>query len=44
MRTWLDEQAKSRKHISRHEYSLGDYGLDENEVNEIFLEYGKFNT
>lgn len=44
MRTWLDEQAKSRKNNSKHEYSLGDYGLDEDEVNEIFSEYSKFNT
>ena len=43
MRTWLDNQARSRKHISRHEYSLGDYGLDEDEVNEIFSGYSKFN-
>ncbi len=44
MRSWLDEQARSRKKISKHEYSLADYGLDEDEVNEIFLEYSKFNT
>lgn len=44
MTSWLDEQAKSRKHITKHEYSLGDYGLDEDEVNEIFSEYSKFNT
>lgn len=44
MRSWLEEQARSRKKISKHEYSLADYGLDEDEVNEIFLEYSKFNT
>jgi hypothetical protein len=44
MQSWLDEQARSRTKVSKHEYSLEDYGLNEDEVNEIFLEYSRFNT
>ena len=44
MQAWLAEQAKSRKKVSKHEYSLDDYGLDEEEVNEIFAGYSALNT
>jgi len=40
---WLNEQEKSRKH-TKHQYSLEDYGLSEDEVNEAFEEYNKFNA
>ena len=43
IRTWLHEQAKSRK-STKHNYSLEDYGLTEDEVDTVFADYSKFNT
>lgn len=41
---WYKEQAKTHKKSTKHKYSLEDYGLSEDEVNEVFKEYNKFNT
>ena len=41
---WYEEQAKTHKKSIKHMYSLEDYGLNEDEVNETFKEYNKFNA